>query len=432
MAVVRQIFYLAIGYLVLMGPLIKASPIKRSSPVLPSPFILNFPVGAKGPKAPVVFPLSNGFPNIANGTTAFQDLTVQAHGSVSNAPPPPSLEPDDLLSLKVIQIQELFEVYFFTQLLLNITNGVSGFEFSDHKLKRDIIRKLTVVQGQEQWHALNAGGVLEHFNVPQIQPCVFKTPVTNFAGAIELAANFTAVVLGTVQDVMVRLGQNGDSAVIRGVASVVGQEGEQQGFYRTLINDLVPSESPFLTQSTREFAYSALQQNFIVAGSCPNANTIDVPIFGALNVLTENIQPVDQTLTFSIESGSTAGLSLVYINQQNLPLVEPINSTGTKNGVTTFTANFPFNAKSLDGLTIAAVVNSTGPFGDANDVAGHTVFGPGLIYPGGRDDKPPRLSFQGVSDSTVVGTTSGAAPLWRPTCRYALYASVMLLLITLM
>ncbi|KIW28196.1 uncharacterized protein PV07_07876 [Cladophialophora immunda] len=380
MRCIRQILGSAFGYLAFVLPA-QAAPFDASAPAQPSSASIQFPVGANGPNAPVVFPLSNGFPNIAKGTPAFQQLTVQAHGSISNAPPPPSLAADDLRSFKVIQIQETFEVYYFTQLLLNITNDVPGFEISDPSLKQDIIQKLTVIQGQEQWHAINAGNVLQHFNVSQIQPCVFKSPATDLTSAIHIAANFTAVVISTLQDVAVRLGQNGDSAVIRGVVSVVGQEGEQQGIYRTLPDDLVPSELPFLTQSTREFAYSSLQQNFIVPGTCPNDNTIDVPIFGTLDVLTTNIQAVDQVLTFSIQRDSIEGLSLVYLNQQNLPIVETIINPSTSNGVTTFSADFPFSQNSLNGLTIAAVVNSTGPFANANEVANKTLFGPGLIYP---------------------------------------------------
>ncbi|EXJ73398.1 uncharacterized protein A1O5_03158 [Cladophialophora psammophila CBS 110553] len=380
MRYIRQLLGPALGYLAFALPG-KAAPVNHSAPASPPSVSIQFPVGANGPNAPVVFPLSNGFPNIVKGTPAFQQLTVQAHGSVSNAPPPPSFAADDLRSFKVIQIQETFEVYYFTQLLLNITNNVPGFEINDLSLKQDIIEKLTVIQGQEQWHALNAGGVLQHFNVSQIQPCIFKSPATDLTSAIDIAANFTAVVISSLQDVAVRLGQNGDSGVIRGVVSVVGQEGEQQGIYRTLGSDLVPSELPFLTQSTREFAYSSLQQNFIVPGTCPNDNTIDVPIFGTLNVLTTNIQAIDQVLTFSIQRDSTEGLGLVYLNQQNLPIVEAITNASTKNGVTTFSANFPFSQNSMNGLTIAAVVNSTGPFMNANDVANKTLFGPGLIYP---------------------------------------------------
>lgn len=33
----------------------------------------------------------------------------------------------------------------------------------------------------------------------------------------------------------------------------------------------------------------------------------------------------------------------------------------------------------MDGLTIAAITNSIGPFSDASDVTAATLFGPGII-----------------------------------------------------
>lgn len=61
------------------------------------------------------------------------------------------------------------------------------------------------------------------------------------------------------------------------------REGEQNGFYRNLLG-AIPSIVPFLTTSTREFAFSALNRGFIVPGSYPNINTISLPIFKILNV----------------------------------------------------------------------------------------------------------------------------------------------------
>ncbi|EXJ60161.1 hypothetical protein A1O7_04313 [Cladophialophora yegresii CBS 114405] len=222
------------------------------------------------------------------------------------------------------------------------------------------------------------GRLLRHFDVSQIQPAC---SATDLVSAIPLAANFTAVVISSLQDVAVRLGQNGDSSLIRDIVATVGQEGEQLGVYRTLFQDLVPADQPFLTQSTREFAYLALQQNFIVPGTCPNDNIIDVPIFGTLSVLTKNIQAVDQNLTFSIRTNSTEGFNLVYINQLNLPIVQAISNATSSNGMFTFQADFPFTKNNLNGLIIVAVTNSSAAFINTNDVANKTLFGPGLIYP---------------------------------------------------
>jgi hypothetical protein len=231
-------------------------------------------------------------------------------------------------------------------------------------------------------HALDANGALAHFNAGPIQPCQYKFPTTNFKSAIALASTFTDVVLGTLQDVIVLLGQNGDAAVSRGIASVVGQEGEQNGFYRSLLGK-IPSALPFLTASSRDFAFSALNQNFIVPGSCPNSNTINLHVFAPLTVNTQNIQPVDQTLSFTYDAssrnGQVNGLSLVYINQQNVPIVESIRNPTAYGNKVTFDATFPFTQNELNGLTIAAVVNGNGPFADVDAVASATIAGPGLI-----------------------------------------------------
>ena len=95
--------------------------------------------------------------------------------------------------------------------------------------------------------------------------------MSDFNSSIKLAATFTSLVLGTLQDVIEIFAERGDVPLTVGVASVVGQEGEQEGWYR-LLQGKVPSELPFLTTSTREFAFNALNQNFIVPGSCPNIN----------------------------------------------------------------------------------------------------------------------------------------------------------------
>jgi hypothetical protein len=156
--------------------------------------------------------------------------------------------------------------------------------------------------------------------------------------------------------------------------------------------DKIPSAVPFLTTSTREFAFSALNQNFVVPGSCPNNGTIDLPIFDAVVIETQNIQPQPQTIQFSIAiptggipsswRSDCSGLSFVWINQQNTPIVEKLLNIqiDLKNLRVTFEAQFPFEPASFgNGLTIVAITNSTGPFATANAVAANTIFGPGLI-----------------------------------------------------
>lgn len=125
-------------------------------------------------------------------------------------------------------------------------------------------------------------------------------------------------------------------------------------------------------------------QNFIVPNSCPVV--IDVPVFPPLNLQTQSIQAVDQQLSFSFRNGNnsggssgTQGLNLVYINQQNLPVVQPLQSVATSGDTTTFAADFPYTANMMNGLTIAVLVQGAGPFASADAVANATVYGPAII-----------------------------------------------------
>jgi hypothetical protein len=291
----------------------------------------------------------------------------------------------------------LVEVAFFTELIANITAKCDNYDnwYGSQEQHDTVLNALNAIVAQEELHELNANGAVVHFGGQKILPCEYNFPVNSFNDAIALASTFTDVVLGTLQDVESIFGTNGDSGLIRGVASVIGQEGEQNGFYRAILNK-IPSALPFLTTSTRQFAFSALNQGFVVPGSCNAINlaTINLPIFAPLTIETQNIMAESQTLDFSVSlsrnATSTYGtnyksfgsnLTLTYINQQNTPVVEQITNVKSQgNGVFTFQANFPFNGTTFgNGLTIAAVTSGASSFKSADDVAQATLFGPGFI-----------------------------------------------------
>lgn len=337
-----------------------------------------------GPPAPLKsgnpfsFPLSNGFPN--PDAAEINATEAQAHGTLSNAGAPTGLAADDLTSFRLIAFNEIFEVAFFTDLLYNLTNNVDGFTVSDKNTRQLIINAITAIQAQEELHALNANAVLAANGQAPIQPCEYKFPSSTLDEALAFAKTFTDVVMGTLQDVQLHLAQNGDAGVVPVIGSVIGQEGEQTGFFR-LFGGLVPSELPFLTRSSRQFAFSILNQAVVVPNSCPNSNLIDLPVFLPLTI---NTTPTaeDQTLSFSVtvdKSSPPAGLSIVYINSQNLPIVEPITNASVSNGVATFDAFFPYSENLLNGLTIVALTSTAGPFANAEAVANATIAGPGLI-----------------------------------------------------
>ena len=163
------------------------------------------------------------------------------------------------------------------------------------------------------------------------------------------------------------------------LGGVLAQEGEQNGFYRSVQNK-TPSAAPFLTGGSPSFAFSAIQA-FIVPNSCPQPlSSINLTTFGALNVV-GTPKAENSTLEFSVAGDVTSSAnSLVYLSGQNVPLTVPICVMSKVGGLTHFTADFPFESGFANGLTIAAVVKGAGKtFASNDDVAAATVFGPGLI-----------------------------------------------------
>lgn len=353
------------------------------------------------------FPLSNGFPNVSNPSTQLTQIEEQAHGTLPNGSPPPPPHADSLNSLGFIAFNELMEVAFFTELIANITANVPGYDNIPNQ--NQVLAILNVVQAQEELHELNANGAFAKFSGGDvITPCEYVFPVDNFNDSIALASKFTDVVLGTLPDIQTIFGTDGDVGLIRGVGAVIGQEGEQNGFYRNLLGQN-PSALPFLTASARDFAFNAINQNFVVPGSCdasldlllhPAAGT-PLTEFGVLNVLTDpkditsqmdsEIQFSFSTSTtnvpsgsgagqnFAVQSPSASGFFLTYVNQQNKPFSVPLMNEQFADGAVTFTASFPGLSQEMNGLTIAALTSSNGPFATVDDVAAATLFGPGLI-----------------------------------------------------
>lgn len=324
------------------------------------------------------FPLKNGFPNPSQDQIIA--IEKQADGTLPNGPPPASLSAEGIKNLQLIALNELFEVAFFSELVYNVTNKVPGYDLGyGHEY---VLDSLTAIVAQEELHLLNANGALKKFGAQPIEPCKYAFPVYDFQSAIALAGTFTDVVLGTLQDVNQIFAQNGDAGLVRAVSSVIGNEAEQEGFYR-LIQKKRASSQPFLTTSARDFAFTAIQ-SFTIPGSCPNINTIPLKTFKPLNVLSTNIQPVTQNIKYSFAKADAGtddwkSLGLVLINQQNVPIVKSLENAHIEGDMVVFEAAFPFEEFFMHGLTIAAVTKGTGPFPTADDVAKAAIFGPGLI-----------------------------------------------------
>ncbi|GAD92491.1 sexual development protein (LsdA), putative [Paecilomyces variotii No. 5] len=338
-------------------------------------------------------PLPDGMPNPSAEQLA--DIEHKARGTLPNTPPPSHISPEGITSLKLIAFNELFEVAYFNDLLLNVTNNVPGYEIEDKDERNFVIKVLTAVLAQESLHALSANGALQSVGVDPIQPCEYTFPVTDFKSAIALAGTFTAVVLGTLQDAVDNFAKGGDHDVARQIASVIGNEGEQEGWYRLLQNK-IPNELPFLTTSVLDFAFTAVQ-GFTVPGTCPNINEIPLKTFKPLTIVTPP-GPKTQEITISLNLKEVESLEaqlygaagdddksdeerwwVTYINQLNKPIVESLEPVKVEGDQILANTLFPYDENLMNGLTIVAITSNPGPFANADEVVNSTYFGPGLI-----------------------------------------------------
>ncbi|KAJ9485197.1 hypothetical protein VN97_g8151 [Penicillium thymicola] len=366
------------------------------------PFVL--PLATVALAGPFSFPLINGFP--FPDSVALEELFTRAGGNFTNAPLAPKFNDDSLTSWKLQAFNEFMEVAFFTQLIANITDRVSGYELSPEH-EDYILNSLRVIQAvrhppsfqtvaygqegdlisvkqQEEMHAYNANDAVRHFtNGSHIFPCTYVFPVSTFASAIVFAQTFTDMYIGLLTNIQQRtarsLGTDSDS-IIYVLGQALGQEGQQSGWYRTL-QGKHPSAEPFLTSSTRELAFSWLHR-FIVPGSCPNLEAIPLRIFPPLDVLT----PVSGNgrVVFEVPGPVDSQTQRVaFVNGALVPTVVPFSIIGQVScGETVFSeivAHFPFSHNVMHGMTLATVVKSGSDFITAQDVTDVTLYGPAVI-----------------------------------------------------
>ena len=245
---------------------------------------------------------------------------------------------------------------------------------------------------QEKLHAINAINTLKNFKAFAPLPCKYQFPTTSTYEAIALAERFTDLVISTLQDAAQTVARNGDVGPVRGITSSLGQEGQQEGFYRIVLSKK-PSEKPFLTTNVAAFLFSALQQ-YIVPGSCPfDLKEIKLPIFPALQVVSGNggvdVPAKDQKLSFRADLSKSAaadpfvgkkgdGLFITYFSGQLLPISVGIENLKWDGRVASFEAAFPFIKNEMVGLSIASLTTKNS-FAAPGDVVGATLAAPGLI-----------------------------------------------------
>ena len=137
---------------------------------------------------------------------------------------------------------------------------------------------------------------------------------------------FTDMYIGLLTNIQQRtaksLGSDSNS-IIYVLAQALGQERQQSGWFRSL-QAKHPSAEPFLTSSTREFAFSWLQR-FIVPGSCPNIEDIPLQIFPPLYVESKvaGTGPVTLLVPGRVDAETQ---NVAFVNGALVPTVVPLKS----------------------------------------------------------------------------------------------------------
>lgn len=193
------------------------------------------------PSNPFSFPISNGFPDLSD--TAKAQVNVLAQGIIPNGGAP-TFDADTILSFQLIAFNEIWEIAFFTSLLSNLTNDVDGFAITDAASKATMVKALTAIIAQEESHAVAANTFLQANGAAPIEACQYQFPTSTLVDAISLASTFTDVILGTLSEVQFGLASSAvKGAAVAGVVpiigSVLGNEAEQNGFFRAVSGNLL-------------------------------------------------------------------------------------------------------------------------------------------------------------------------------------------------
>lgn len=114
---------------------------------------------------------------------------------------------------------------YFTALIWNITNNIPGYQIGSDAVRSAILETLTVVQAQEELHAIGINGILQSAGRKPMGACQYTFPVDNFDDAIAQVSTFTDVLaLGGLQDALGAFNSDGDGEVIPLLVSVAAQE----------------------------------------------------------------------------------------------------------------------------------------------------------------------------------------------------------------
>ncbi|KAF7551964.1 hypothetical protein G7046_g7557 [Stylonectria norvegica] len=351
-------------------------------------------------------------------------ISSEAGGKLPKGPLPKNLSKKGIAAFQLILLNEFFEVAYFEALRKNVTKKRTGFElgyetalrtngtrYENNQTRAEIRmeQNLNVLLNQEKMHAIAAQQVLKANHAVRPPPCRYRCHVNNLEEALRHAETFTAVGMGVLQTVSVILSEENQSDVVRILSSIIGQEGEQNGYFRELLG-YVPTEAPFLTNVPLEYAYSVLQRYTLQCSYTKTKIEDDFTMtkFPTLDVEDQEIltmtanetslkfvasldheaikkldqlnisqaRPVPGQLTFPVPLPKDK-LFMTYLNGQRMHSVD-LEEGSLNDSILTTKASFPCKKENWRGLTIAALT-TTNKFADYDELVNNTIAGPGLI-----------------------------------------------------
>ena len=121
-------------------------------------------------------------------------------------------------------------------------------------------------------------------------------------------------------------------------------------------------------------------QKYFVPDSCPQPlSDVNLTTYPPLDIV-NTPEAKNMTLEFMIPGdASPDNNSIVYLYGLKVPVTVPISDITSIDGMSHFTAKFPFDTGFGGGLTVAALVTGHAQYAAKQDVADDAVYGPALI-----------------------------------------------------
>ncbi|KAL8750421.1 MAG: hypothetical protein Q9199_007079 [Rusavskia elegans] len=351
------------------------------------------------------FPLPDGFPN--PNYTQLLSIEKLAGGFLPNYRLPTSLSKNATTALQLLAHNEIFEVAFFNQLLTNITTAVPGYGPNDTAPldRAQLIKNIEAIKNQEELHSIAANQFLVSAKQQPIAPCQYTFPVSNFKTAMLFAQVFTDLALGTIPTIQLLFAgeAGGASRNVLTLGSILGQEGQQDGFFRSTQRK-TPSAAPFLTLASASIASNILEK-LIVKDSCPQplsdlgyrtlpslsiddeaktAPEAGWPNWISISPRSTKPSPQENRLSFTVVGlprSAEFNPSITYLSGAGRPYSVTVWEFKRANGsdVAHFFADRPLQTPQSNGLTIALFTRGLGPYTTTDAALEVTSAGPVLI-----------------------------------------------------